>query len=75
MHTRASSEYTEHEAAPQVAELKGIVDASGFLQQKVRRSAQGDLVLPALRSLPTFGSTRQSKAVGSTAVLWPSLGR
>lgn len=55
-----------------VAELKGIVDAPGFMQ-KVGRSAQGNLVWPALRAFPTFGS-RQSKAVGSRAVLQLGLG-
>lgn len=51
------------QGSPQVAELKGIVDASGCTQHSVGRSAQGDLALLALRCLPRFGSG-----------VWPSLG-
>lgn len=42
MHIRASSVYMEHGVAPQAAELKGTVVASGFMPQKVGRSAQGE---------------------------------
>lgn len=50
-HTGASSEYTEHRVAPQVAELKGIADAGNTWEGLHR-----ELALLSLRSLPRFGS-------------------